>query len=54
MALAFETAYGTPLEGGFARMPFARTSHGLEKLPFDIVWQCLCLEVTSLTNKDAI
>lgn len=28
LALAFETAYGTPPVGGFSKMPFARSSLG--------------------------
>lgn len=31
MALAFETAYGTPPAGGFTKMPFASTSLGSEQ-----------------------
>ena len=31
MALAFETTYGTPLAGGFTKMPFASTSLGSEQ-----------------------
>lgn len=31
MALAFETVYGTPPEGGFTKMPFASTTLGAEQ-----------------------